>query len=144
MGPEPIDVLLIEDSPADVLMTREALAQGPPPVRLHAVEDGVEALAFLRRQGRHVAAPRPGLILLDLNLPRMDGREALAEIKADPVLRLIPLVVLTTSKADDDVLRAYGGYANCYVVKPLDFTQFAQVVAAVKRFWFGVATLPPG
>lgn len=141
---KPLTILLVEDSPADVLMTREALAQTGLAATLHVAEDGVDALAFLRRAGRHAAAPRPDLVLLDLNLPRMDGREVLAEIKADPALAVIPLVVLTTSAADEDVLRAYGLHANCYVTKPLDFAAFARVVAAIKDFWFGVATLPPG
>src|SRR5215813_9695707 len=140
MDPErearPFPVLLVEDSPADVLMTREALAHSQLAVDLHVVEDGVDALAFLRRQGCFAGAPRPGLILLDLNLPRMDGREVLDEIKADAWLRLIPLVILTTSEADEDVLRAYGSHANCYVAKPLDYVQFAQVIRSIQRFWF--------
>ena len=141
---DPLVILLVEDSPADVLMTREALEQNQLTTELHVVEDGIEAMEFLRRQGRHAAAPRPDLILLDLNLPRMDGREVLDAIKADESLRVIPLVVLTTSKADEDVLRAYSSHANCYVAKPLDFTQFSHAVSSIKRFWFSVATLPPG
>ncbi len=140
----PLVVLLVEDSPADVLMTREALEQNQMPTQLHVVEDGVEALRFLRREGPYSQAPRPDLILLDLNLPRMDGREVLAEIKADDRLRLIPLVVLTTSKADEDVLRAYDRHANCYVAKPLDFAHFAEAVRSIKSFWLRVATLPRG
>lgn len=142
-NPRPFPILLVEDSPADVLMTRTALVHAQLPVDLHVVEDGVDALAFLRRQDRFAAAPRPGLILLDLNLPRMDGREVLEEIKADTTLRLIPLVILTTSEAEEDVLRAYGSHANCYVSKPLEFNQFAQVIHSIKRFWFDIATLPP-
>ncbi len=141
--PRPLVILLVEDSPADVLLTREALERNQLPVDLHVVEDGVEATAFLRRQGRYAEAPRPGLILLDLNLPRKDGREVLDEIKADADLCVIPLVVLTTSKADEDVLRAYGSHANCYVAKPLDFAQFTDAIRSIKRFWFGVVTLPP-
>lgn len=137
-------ILLVEDSPADVLMTREALEQNQLATELHVVEDGVEALEFLRRQGPFASAPRPDLILLDLNLPRMDGREVLAEIKADESLRVIPLVILTTSKADEDVLRAYDSHANCYVAKPLDFDQFAHAVNSIQQFWFNVVTLPPG
>ena len=138
----PAEILLVEDSPSDVLLTREALQTAKVLNNLHVVEDGVEAVAFLRRQGRYAAAPRPHLILLDLNLPRKNGREVLAEIKGDPVLRLIPVVVLTTSKSEEDVLHAYGLHANCYVTKPVDFGSFAAVIRSIERFWFTVVTLP--
>jgi CheY-like chemotaxis protein len=140
---KPIEILMIEDSPTDVLMAREALDHAKVLNRLHVVEDGVAAMAFLRRQGPYADAPRPGLILLDLNLPRKDGREVLAEIKADENLKLIPVVVLTTSKAEEDVLKAYGLYANCYITKPMDFSRFAEVVRTIQEFWFTVVTLPP-
>jgi two-component system, chemotaxis family, response regulator Rcp1 len=139
----PITVLLVEDSPSDALLTREALDHAKVINQLHTVEDGVEALAFLRRQGRHAQAPKPDLILLDLNLPRKDGREVLAEIKADAQLKLIPVVVLTTSKAEEDVVKAYGMHANCYVTKPVDFATFAEVVRSIRNFWFSIVTLPP-
>ena len=110
--------------------------------RMHVVEDGVEAMEFLRRQGRFGDAPRPDLILLDLNLPRKDGREVLAEVKADPALKRIPVVVLTTSRAEEDVLRAYDLHANCYVTKPVDLAQFMKIVALIDEFWVNVVTLP--
>jgi chemotaxis family two-component system response regulator Rcp1 len=140
--PNPIEILMIEDSPSDALLAREALAQARLRNSLHVVEDGVEALAFLRREGPYANAPRPHLILLDLNLPRKDGREVLAEIKDDADLRLIPVVVLTTSKDEKDVLQAYGLHANCYIVKPVDFDQFIQVVQSIEHFWFTVVALP--
>jgi CheY-like chemotaxis protein len=139
-----LKILLVEDSLADVLLTREALELNQAPVNLHVVEDGENALAFLRQQREYGSAPRPDLILLDLNLPRLDGREVLAAIKSDPALRTIPLVILTTSRAEEDVQRAYDGHANCYITKPLDFVQFTQVIRSIERFWFDVATLPPG
>lgn len=139
----PFEVLLVEDSDADVLMTREALEHAKVLVNLHVVGDGVEALAFLRREGPYAAAPRPSLILLDLNLPRKDGREVLAEIKGDAVLRPIPVVILTTSSAEEDILRAYGLNANCYVTKPVDFESLAKVVRSIGGFWFTIVTLLP-
>lgn len=139
----PIDVLLVEDSPTDRLMTEEALLQGKVLIQLHVVEDGVEAMDFLRRAGKHHAAPRPDLILLDLNLPRKDGREVLAEIKQDAGLRSIPIVVLTTSKAEEDIAKAYLAHANCYITKPVGFHSFAEVVRSIEHFWLVVATLPP-
>jgi chemotaxis family two-component system response regulator Rcp1 len=138
----PIEILLVEDSPTDVLMTKEAVQCAKVLNNLHVVEDGVDAMAFLRKQGAHAGVPRPDLILLDLNLPRRDGREVLAEIKADPELRIIPVVVLTTSKAEEDVLKAYGLHANCYITKPVDFASFAEVVRSIEQFWFTVVTLP--
>jgi len=139
----PIDILLVEDSPGDVRLTREALKQGRVANNLHVVGDGEEALAFLRRQGPHAAAPRPGLILLDLNLPVMDGREVLAVIKTDPDLKRIPVVVLTTSKAEEDVLHIYDLHANAYIIKPVDFTQFIAAVKTIETFWLSIVNLPP-
>ncbi len=138
----PINILLIEDSPTDVLITREALESAKVINNLQVAEDGVEALAILRRQGRHAGAARPDLILLDLNLPRKDGREVLHEVKNDEDLKMIPVVVLTTSKAEEDVIKAYGQHANCYITKPVDFAEFASVIKSIERFWFAVVTLP--
>ena len=140
---KPIEILLVEDSPSDVLMAKAALESAKLLFDLHVVEDGEQALAFLRHEGLYANAPRPALILLDLNLPRKDGREVLTEIKADDRLRRIPVVVLTTSKAEEDILKAYGLHANCYITKPIDFGGFAEVVRAVEHFWFSVVTLPP-
>jgi len=139
---KPVDILLVEDSPTDVLLAQEALAHAKVLNKLHVVSDGVEALDFLRRRGEFKDAIRPDLILLDLNMPRKDGREVLEEIKADEDLKRIPVVVLTTSKAEEDILRAYGLHANCYVSKPVDFEQFAFVVRAIESFWFSVVSLP--
>jgi two-component system, chemotaxis family, response regulator Rcp1 len=137
------DILLVEDSPTDVLLATEALEEANVANNLHVVRDGVAATAFLHSGEPYAGAPRPDLILLDLNLPRKDGRELLAEIKADPRLREIPVVVLTTSKADEDVVKSYMNHANCYITKPVDFEYFAQVVRQVAAFWFVVVTLPP-
>ncbi len=139
----PADILLVEDSPSDVLFTREALAQARVLANLHVVEDGVRALEFLRRVGPYSSAPHPHLILLDLNLPRKDGRELLREIKEDPALRMIPVAVLTTSSREQDVLRAYDLHANCYITKPVDFGRFVELVRSLDHFWFSVVTLPP-
>jgi two-component system, chemotaxis family, response regulator Rcp1 len=139
---QPVEILLVEDSPTDVLLAKEALEYSKIVNNLHTVPDGVEAMAFLRNEGRHQDAPRPGLILLDLNLPKKDGREVLAEIKNDEKLKRIPVVVLTTSKSEADVLKAYGLHANCYIVKPVDFEKFAEVVKNIENFWFSVVTLP--
>ena len=138
----PIEILLVEDSPTDVLLAQEALEHAKVLNTLHVASDGVEALAFLRREAGYENATRPDLILLDLNLPRKDGREVLAEIKADENLKRVPVVVLTTSKAEEDVHRAYGLHANCYVTKPVDFEQFADVVKAIETFWFTIVALP--
>jgi two-component system response regulator len=135
-------VLMVEDSPTDVLMTREALAGLDMEVELDVVEDGVLAMQFLRREGRYCDARCPDLILLDLNLPRKDGREVLAEVKQDESLRVIPVVVLTSSKADEDVLRAYCLHANCYIAKPVNFKSFTGVIRSVEQFWFSVVKLP--
>ena len=139
----PVEILLVEDNPGDVRLTREALKEGKVHNNLHVAPDGVEALAFLRRQGEHAQAVRPDLILLDLNLPRKDGREVLEEIKADPSLRYIPVVVLTSSQAEQDILRAYDLHANCYVSKPVDLDQFITVVQSIENFWFTIVKLPP-
>jgi len=138
----PIEILLVEDSPSDTDLTVEALAAAKVTNRLSIVEDGVQAMAFLHRQGQYAEAPRPDLILLDLNLPRKDGREVLAEIRSDAKLTSIPVVVLTTSQAEQDVLRAYTLHANCYITKPVDFRQFLEVIEAIEGFWLSVVKLP--
>ena len=138
----PVEILLVEDNPGDVRLTREALVDGKVWNNLHHAADGVEALDFLRQQGKHTSAPRPDMILLDLNLPRKSGREVLADIKADPTLRSIPVVVLTTSKAEEDVLESYGLHANCYIVKPIDLDQFIRVVQSIESFWLCIVRLP--
>ncbi|WP_206791753.1 response regulator [Amycolatopsis sp. MtRt-6] len=142
-APAPIDILLVEDDPGDVLMTREAFAHHKIRNPLHVAEDGVEALRFLKREGPFGRAPRPGLILLDLNLPRKDGRQVLGEIKQDPALCTIPVVVLTTSEAEEDILRSYELHANAYVTKPVDFEKFVEVVRKIDDFWVTVVKLPP-
>ena len=139
----PIEILLVEDSPSDAEFTSEALKEAKVRNHLSIVEDGVQAMEFLRRQGRYSNAPRPDLIMLDLNLPRKDGREVLAELKADDNLRMIPVVVLTTSRAEEDIIRAYKLHANCYITKPVDFQQFLSVVRSIESFWLFVVTLPP-
>lgn len=139
---KPIDILLIEDSPTDAKLCIEALREAKVSNHLHHVEDGVEAMRFLRREGPYADAPRPSLIMLDLNLPRKDGREVLAEMKQDPNLMTIPVVVLTTSSAEEDVLRSYALHANCYVTKPVDFRQFLRIIASIEQFWLTVVALP--
>jgi CheY-like chemotaxis protein len=139
----PVRVLLVEDSPTDLLMTREALERSKLRIEIHAVEDGVKTMEFLRRTGKYSNAPRPDLVLLDLNLPKKDGREVLAEIKADPALKSIPVVILTTSKAEEDIARAYQSHANCFITKPVGFANFNEVMRSIERYWFAVATLPP-
>ncbi len=138
----PIEILLVEDNPGDVRLTREAFKEAKVRNNLHAVGDGVEAMEFLRREGEHASAPRPDLILLDLNLPRKDGREVLAEVKEDPELRRIPVVILTTSKAEEDIARTYDLHANCYIAKPVDFDRFIDVVKKIEGFWLTVVKLP--
>ncbi len=138
-----IEILLVEDSPGDVRLTQEALADAKVRNTLHVVNDGVQALEFLRRHGAYADAPRPGLILLDLNLPKKDGREVLAEIKQEPSLKRIPVVVLTTSQTHQDVVTSYDLQANCYITKPVDFDQFMTVVRTIEDFWLTVVTLPP-
>jgi CheY-like chemotaxis protein len=138
----PIEILLVEDNPGDVRLTIEALKEGKVSNHLSVARDGVEALSFLRREGPHANAARPDLILLDLNLPKKDGREVLAEIKEDSRLRRIPVVVLTTSKAEEDILRTYDLHANCYITKPVDLEQFISVVRSIDDFWLSVVRLP--
>jgi CheY-like chemotaxis protein len=138
----PVEILLVEDSPSDADLTEEALSDGKVLNHLHWVEDGVEALAFLRRQGKYTKAPRPDLILLDLNLPKKDGREVLAQIKADPSLKRIPVVILSTSAAERDILKTYELNANCYVTKPIDLEQFISVVKLIEEFWLALVKLP--
>lgn len=142
VSPRPVEILLVEDSPTDALLAREALRGAKSWNNVHLVEDGVEALAFLHREGPYVQAPRPDLILLDLNLPRTDGREVLAEIKADASLKTIPVIALTTSKDEQDLLEVYGLHANCYIIKPVDFQHFTEIMQAIEHFWFTVVTLP--
>ncbi|NGM14554.1 response regulator [Verrucosispora sp. WMMA2044] len=142
-GNSPIEVLLVEDDPGDVLMTQEAFEEHKLRNRLNVVSDGAEALAYLRREGQYADAELPDLILLDLNLPRRDGREVLEEIKRDEQLRRIPVVVLTTSQADEDILRSYQLHANAYVTKPVDFEQFISVVRQIDEFFVSVVKLPP-
>lgn len=139
---KPIEILLVEDNPADVRLTREHFKESKIANRLHVVDDGVDAMALLRRAGRYADAVRPDLILLDLNLPKKDGREVLKEIKDDPDLRRIPVVVLTISKAEEDILRTYDLHANCYITKPIDLKQFVKVVRAIEDFWLSIVKLP--
>jgi CheY-like chemotaxis protein len=138
----PIEILLVEDDPGDTLITREALEHSKVVNTLHCVVNGEEAMAFLRRAGKYADAPRPDLILLDLNLPRRDGREVLADIKGDPELLRIPVVILTTSQAEADVLRSYNLHANAYVTKPVDFDRFVEVVRKIDEFFFTIVRLP--
>ncbi len=137
-----IRVLLVEDNPGDVRLTREALKEAKVNNQLHVAEDGVEAMNFLQRKGEYSDAPRPDLILLDLNLPKKDGREVLEEIKQDPELKRIPVVVLTTSQAEEDILRSYNLHANCYVSKPVDLDQFINIVKSIEDFWLTIVRLP--
>lgn len=137
-----IEILLVEDSPGDIRLTREALRDTKIANHLHIVNDGEAAMAFLRRQPPYENAPVPDLVLLDLNLPKKDGREVLAEVKGDPALRRIPVVVLTTSQAEQDIARSYDLHANCYVTKPVDLDQFVQIVLAIENFWFTIVKLP--
>ena len=139
----PVDILLVEDNPGDERLTREALKEGKVYSNLHWVKDGVEALEFLRKQGKYAGKPRPDIILLDLNLPKKDGRGVLADVKQDPALRHIPVVVLTSSQAEQDIVRAYELHANCYVTKPVDLDQFIRVVESIEDFWFTIVKLPP-
>ncbi|TDD30171.1 response regulator [Actinomadura sp. KC06] len=141
-APHPIEILLVEDDPGDVLLTVEALEHNKVRNALHVVNDGEQAMAFLRQEGEYADVPRPDLVLLDLNLPRKDGREVLGEIKADPGLRPIPVVVLTTSEAEEDILRSYHLHANAYVTKPVDFDQFISVVRRIDDFFVTVVKLP--
>lgn len=142
LQPRPVEILLVEDNPGDARLTMEALREAKMRNNLSVVRDGVEAMAFLRREGVYSKAPRPDIVLLDLNLPKMDGREVLAQVKADPELRRIPVVVLTTSRAEEDILRTYDLHANCYVSKPVGFEQFMDVVRSIESFWLSIVTLP--
>lgn len=142
-NPEPIEILLVEDNPGDVWLTREALKDAKVHNNLHVIADGEDALAFLRGEGRFSGAPRPDLLLLDLNLPRKNGREVLAEVKQDADLRRIPVVILTSSTAEEDLVRSYDLHANCYVTKPLGLDQFLCVVKAIEDFWLSIVKLPP-
>jgi two-component system, chemotaxis family, response regulator Rcp1 len=142
-GKSPVEILLVEDNPGDERLTREALREGKVYHNLHWVKDGVQAMEFLRQRGQYANVPRPDIILLDLNLPKKDGREVLQEIKSDELLKRIPVVILTTSKADEDVLRTYNLHANCYVTKPVDLEKFIVVVRSIDVFWLTVVTLPP-
>jgi CheY-like chemotaxis protein len=139
----PIEVLLVEDNPGDAELTRIALEDSKISVNLNVVEDGVEAMAFLQKQGNYANAPHPDIVLLDLNLPKKDGREVLAEIKADKKLRRIPVVVLTTSQSEEDILKAYNLSANCFITNPVDFDQFVKIVQSIENFWFAIVKLPP-
>lgn len=139
---KPLEILLVEDNSGDVRLTREALKEGKLRNNLHVISNGMEALDFLHRNGIYIAAPRPDLILLDLNLPRKNGQEVLAEIKADDILKRIPVVVLTTSQQEQDILKVYGLHANCYIVKPLDLEQFISVVHKIEDFWLVMVALP--
>jgi two-component system, chemotaxis family, response regulator Rcp1 len=138
----PVEILLVEDNPGDVRLTREALTEAKVRNNLYVASDGVQAIAFLRREGEFAGSVRPDLILLDLNLPRKDGREVLEEIKADPALRQIPVVILTSSQAEQDIVRAYDLHANCYISKPVDLDQFIKVVKSIEDFWFAIVKLP--
>lgn len=138
----PIEILLVEDSPGDVRLTQEVLRGGKVRNHLNVVSDGVEALMFLRQESHYCDAPRPDLILLDLNLPKQDGREVLAAIKGDDQLRRIPVVILTTSQAEEDIVRAYNLHANCYITKPIDLDQFIQVIQSIEDFWLTIVKLP--
>jgi len=140
----PIQILLVEDNPGDVRLTREVLKEGRISNTLNVVEDGVEALAFLRHEGEYADAEQQDLVLLDLNLPKKDGREVLAEMKADPALRRIPVIILTTSSAERDILGAYDLHANCYITKPVDLDQFVTVVRSIEDFWLSIVKLPGG
>lgn len=140
----PVEILLVEDNPGDVLLTQEALRESKVANHLYVVRDGEEAMAFLRRQGLFDRAVRPDLILLDLNLPKKDGREVLAEIKADEDLKRIPVVVLTVSQAEEDILKSYNLHANCFISKPLDLEQFMKVVRSIEDFWLTIVKLPNG
>jgi len=139
---KPIEVLLVEDNPADVRLTQEALKESKIKIGLNVVGDGMDAMAYLRREGKYSDAVKPDIVLLDLNLPKKDGREVLAEIKGSEALKCIPVVVLTTSKAEEDILRSYNLYANCYITKPLDFEQFLTIVKSIKDFWLTLVRLP--
>lgn len=139
---EAIEILLVEDNPGDIRLTQVALKDSKMMNNLHVVRDGVEAMAYLRREGEYADEPTPDIILLDLNLPRKDGREVLAEIKNDEMLKRLPVVVLTTSSADEDILHSYDLHANCYITKPVDLNSFVTIIKSIERFWFQIVKLP--
>jgi chemotaxis family two-component system response regulator Rcp1 len=139
----PVEILLVDDNPADVALTQEAFEDNKLCNNLSVVNNGVEAMDYLHRNGQYGSAPRPDIILLDLNMPKKDGREVLAEIKADDDLKYIPVVIMTVSKDDKDILESYRLHANCYIKKPVKFTEFVEVVRSLENFWFSVVTLPP-
>jgi chemotaxis family two-component system response regulator Rcp1 len=141
---KPIEILLVEDSPGDARLTREAFKDSKVLNNLHLVKDGVEAMDFLRKEGQHADAIRPDLILLDLNLPKKNGMEVLAEIKADPNLKRIPVIILTVSKAEEDILRSYNLHANCYITKPIELSKFFEAVKGIEDFWLAIVKLPDG
>ncbi|MBP9691966.1 MAG: response regulator [Alphaproteobacteria bacterium] len=138
-----INILLAEDNPADVRLTQEAFKDGKISNNLYVVKDGIEAMAFLRKEDKYEKMPYPDLFLLDLNMPRMDGREVLKEVKSDPKLKQIPIIILTTSEAESDVIKSYELHANCYITKPVDFEKFITVVKQIEEFWFSIVRLPP-
>lgn len=140
----PIDILLVEDNPGDVDLAREALGMGKLHNSLHVVQDGVAAMDFLKKTGKYESVPRPDLIILDLNLPKKDGRQVLSEIKNDESLKRIPVVILTTSRAEEDILKTYNLHANCYITKPIDMKQFLHVVQSIEEFWLSIVVLPNG
>ncbi len=140
---KPIEILLVEDNSGDIRLTKEALYESKLKNNLYIVRDGEEAMEFIRKEGKYEAMPRPDLILLDLNLPKKDGRQVLAEIKKDDYLKRIPVVVLTTSSADEDIMRSYNLHANCFITKPVDLDQFMDVVKSIEGFWFTIVKLPP-
>jgi two-component system, chemotaxis family, response regulator Rcp1 len=141
---KPVEILLVEDSPGDIRLTQECMREAKVKNNLHVVTDGVDALSFLRRQGKYENAVRPDLVLLDLNLPKKDGREVLSEMKEDETLKRIPVVVLTISGAEEDILKSYNLHANCYIVKPIDLQQFFGVVKSIEDFWLSIVKLPDG
>ena len=143
MSNKRLDILMVEDNPADVRLTREAFRECKVDNTLHVAKDGVEAMSFLRRQDKHADAARPDLIFLDLNLPRKNGREVLVEIKSDPDLRRIPVVILTTSRSETDISKCYDSYANCYVVKPVDLDEFIQIIHSIENFWLTAVAYSP-
>lgn len=142
MHSDSIHILIVEDNATDLMIMREAFADTALNATLHSASNGEEAMKFLRRVGEHVGAPRPDLILLDINMPRKNGHEVLSEIKKDSLLLRIPVVILTTSQAEDDISRAYAAHANCYIRKPVDFDQFEKVMATIEQFWFNIVSLP--
>jgi len=142
MASEPIEILLVEDNPAEIRLTVEGLKEGRIANRLHSVTDGDMALDFLYRRGAYKSAPRPDLILMDLNLPGIDGRTVLRQIKEDPELKVTPVVIITSSEAESDIIKSYEAHANCFISKPIDFAGFAQVVRSIENFWFTVVRLP--